>query len=90
MRNTLYYISSLIIVSANDDDEEEDFLTIKRKNIELEDIDEELELNTSSKIKNKKAVTKAAIAKKILKKKIIPNKKTNFDDEGQVILTLIF
>lgn len=32
----------------------------------------------------KKPVTKVAVAKKILKKKIIPNKKTLFDDEGQV------
>jgi len=37
--------------------------------------------NTSNK---KKFITKVALAKKILKKKIVPNKKTMFDDEGQV------
>lgn len=35
-------------------------------------------------VKSKKAVTKAAIAKKILRKKIVPNKKTTFNEEGQV------
>lgn len=32
----------------------------------------------------KKVITKVAVAKKILKKKIIPNKKTLFDDKGEV------
>lgn len=44
----------------------------------------------TSKSKQKKAVTKAAIAKKILKKKIVPNKKINFDEEGEVDLIFIF
>lgn len=36
----------------------------------------------------KKVITKVALAKKILKKKIVPNKKTMFDDEGQVRIIL--
>lgn len=51
-----------------------------------EDVDENLESVNRTK---KKAVTKAAVAKKILKKKIVPNKKTTFDDEGQVCVFII-
>lgn len=41
--------------------------------------------NEDEKTSNKKKfITKVALAKKILKKKIVPNKKTMFDDEGQV------
>lgn len=36
----------------------------------------------------KKSITKVALAKKILRKKIVPNKKTIFDDEGQVRIIL--
>ncbi|KAJ8668431.1 hypothetical protein QAD02_010094 [Eretmocerus hayati] len=73
----------------NFDDNEDDLLTVKRKNIDIDDELpeklEDIELE-SAKSKQKKAVTRAAIAKKILKKKIVANKKTNFDEEGQEIL----
>ncbi|OXU20214.1 hypothetical protein TSAR_002576 [Trichomalopsis sarcophagae] len=74
---------------VDDDDDDGDILTIKRKNIEIDDIpsDDLDELNDGSlKSKSKKAVTKAALAKKILKKKIVPNKKINFDEEGQEVV----
>ncbi|KYN40655.1 putative ATP-dependent RNA helicase DDX10 [Trachymyrmex septentrionalis] len=67
------------------DSDDEDILTIKRKNIDIDDIPmtENEDKNTSNK---KKFITKVALAKKILKKKIIPNKKTIFDDEGQELV----
>ncbi|XP_011689102.1 PREDICTED: probable ATP-dependent RNA helicase DDX10 [Wasmannia auropunctata] len=67
-----------------DDSDDEDILTIKRKNIDVDDIPmTENEDKTSNK---KKSVTKVALAKKILRKKIVPNKKTVFDDEGQELV----
>ncbi|KAG5310707.1 DDX10 helicase, partial [Acromyrmex insinuator] len=67
------------------DSDDEDILTIKRKNIDIDDISmpENEDKNTSNK---KKFITKVALAKKILKKKIVPNKKTMFDDEGQELV----
>ncbi|KAG5325627.1 DDX10 helicase, partial [Pseudoatta argentina] len=67
------------------DSDDEDILTIKRKNIDIDDIPmpENEDKNTSNK---KKFITKVALAKKILKKKIVPNKKTMFDDEGQELV----
>lgn len=72
-----------------DDSDDDDILTIKRENIDLVDIPI---TEKDDKIANKKKIiTKAALAKKILRKKIIPNKKTTFDDEGQVrIIYIIF
>lgn len=66
-----------------DNSDDDDVLTIKRKNIDIDDIPivENDDKKTSSK---KKPVTKVALAKKILKKKIVPNKKITFDEEGQV------
>nr|XP_012144472.1 PREDICTED: probable ATP-dependent RNA helicase DDX10 [Megachile rotundata] len=69
-----------------DDSDNDDILTIKRKNVDIDDIvinDKDNEDEYSNK---KKVVTKAAVAKKILRKKIIPNKKTTFDDEGKELL----
>lgn len=68
-----------------DDSDDEDILTIKRKNIDVDDIPvtENEDKKTSNK---KKSVTKVALAKKILRKKIVPNKKTVFDDEGQELV----
>lgn len=69
-----------------DDSDNDDILTIKRKNIDIDDIvvpDKDNEDEYSNK---KKVVTKAAVAKKILRKKIVPNKKTTFDDEGKELL----
>ncbi|XP_071580333.1 probable ATP-dependent RNA helicase DDX10 [Temnothorax nylanderi] len=68
-----------------DDSDDEDILTIKRENIDIDDIP--ITENEDKKIsKEKKSVTKIALAKKILKKKIIPNKKIIFDDEGQELV----
>lgn len=66
-------------------------MTIKRKNINVDDLlpDVKDDGEEMLKSKQKKAVTKAALAKKILKKKIIPNKKTNFDEEGKVSLKIL-
>ncbi|KAL0099103.1 hypothetical protein PUN28_020269 [Cardiocondyla obscurior] len=67
------------------DDSDEDILTVKRKNIDIDDI--LITENEDSKTSNKKkSITKAALAKKILRKKIVPNKKTVFDDEGQELI----
>lgn len=67
---------------SDDSDDDNDVLTIKRKNIDLDDIP--AVENNDEKVSKKKLVTKVAVAKKILKKKIIPNKKTVFDEDGQV------
>ncbi|XP_039302207.1 probable ATP-dependent RNA helicase DDX10 [Solenopsis invicta] len=67
-----------------DDSDEEDILTIKRKNIDIDDIP--VVENEDKTLNKKKSVTKVALAKKILKKKIVPNKKTLFDDEGQEVV----
>lgn len=70
-----------------DDSDGEDILTIKRKNIDIDDIP--MTENEDKKSSNKKkSVTKVALAKKILRKKIVPNKKIMFDDEGQVRIIL--
>ncbi|XP_018306347.1 probable ATP-dependent RNA helicase DDX10 [Mycetomoellerius zeteki] len=67
------------------DSDDEDILTIKRKNIDIDDIP--MTENEDEKTSNKKKfITKVALAKKILKKKIVPNKKTMFDDEGQELI----
>ncbi|KAG7212190.1 hypothetical protein KM043_012530 [Ampulex compressa] len=69
----------------DDDSDEDDILTVKRKNIEIDDIPAAA-IEEDSTLNKKKAITKAAIAKKILRKKIVPNKKTTFDDEGQELI----
>lgn len=72
-----------------DDSDDEDILTIKRKNIDIDDIS--IEENEDKRTSNKKkSITKVAVAKKILRKKIIPNKKIMFDDEGQVRIILYY
>lgn len=63
------------------DDENENFLTIKRRNHEI-DIEPVDEVNETAG-KKSKLLTKAAIAKKMLKKNILPNRKTLFDEEGE-------
>ncbi|XP_043262724.1 probable ATP-dependent RNA helicase DDX10 isoform X2 [Colletes gigas] len=72
---------------AFDDSDDDEILTVKRKNI---DIDEVLPIVTADDknlgTSKKKAITKAAVAKKVLKKKIVPNKKIAFDDEGKELL----
>ncbi|XP_046610234.1 probable ATP-dependent RNA helicase DDX10 [Neodiprion virginianus] len=78
-----------------DSDSDENILTVKRRDIDIQDDNDSLNDHTedeytenidNTNTAKKKAVTKAALAKKILKKKIVANKKTTFDDEGQVIV----
>ncbi|XP_003493771.1 probable ATP-dependent RNA helicase DDX10 [Bombus impatiens] len=71
---------------ALDDSDDDDILTVKRKNINLDDIPIEISDKQDENANKKKAVTKAAIAKKILRKKIVPNKKITFDDRGEELL----
>ncbi|OAD61872.1 putative ATP-dependent RNA helicase DDX10 [Eufriesea mexicana] len=68
------------------DDSDDDVLTVKRKNIDLDDIPITVNEKENEGLNKKKAVTKASVAKKILRKKIVPNKKINFDDEGQELV----
>lgn len=68
-----------------DDSDDEDILTIKKKNIDIDDIPM---IENEDRKNKKKSITKVALAKKILRKKIVPNKKTMFDDEGQVRIIL--
>ncbi|XP_011495146.1 PREDICTED: probable ATP-dependent RNA helicase DDX10 [Ceratosolen solmsi marchali] len=76
--------------NLNTNNNVDDILTIKRRDI---DIDVSLEKtkndNEVFELKYKKTITKAALAKKILKKKIVPNKKINFDEEGQEVIDQI-
>lgn len=67
----------------DDSDSELDVLKVKRRDHELEIEIPSPEENVHQNTK-KKVVTKVAVAKKILKKKIIANKKTLFNDEGEV------
>ncbi|XP_012533091.1 probable ATP-dependent RNA helicase DDX10 isoform X1 [Monomorium pharaonis] len=67
-----------------DDSDDEDILTVKRKNVDIDDIP--VIENENKKTNKKKSITNVALAKKILKKKIVPNKKTLFDNEGQEII----
>lgn len=72
---------------AFDNSDDDDILTIKRKNIDIDDdIPDIISKKDNEGSNKKKAITKAAVAKKILKKKIVPNKKTTFDEEGEEVL----
>lgn len=66
------------------DDSDDDILTVKRKNINLDDIQIAITDKQDKGLNKKKAVTKAAVAKKVLRKMIVPNKKVTFDDKGEV------
>lgn len=76
----------------DDDDDGDNFLTIKKKSVQVDDntddeeIIKELSANESKSKNKKKPLTKPAVAKKILKKKIKPNQKIAFDDEGAPII----
>lgn len=70
-----------LYVADSDDD---DILTVKRKNINIDDIPNIANNDEDENSNKKKVVTKAAVAKKILRKKIVPNKKITFDEEGKV------
>ncbi|XP_057342176.1 probable ATP-dependent RNA helicase DDX10 isoform X2 [Microplitis mediator] len=81
-------------INHDDSDNDDDFLTIKKKNVQIEDGDpdefaedfNDTPIDIHIKSKKKKVITKAAAAKKILHKKIIPNKKTIFDEEGKEVI----
>ncbi|XP_029041721.2 probable ATP-dependent RNA helicase DDX10 [Osmia bicornis bicornis] len=68
------------------DSDDDDILTVKRKNINIDDIPNIVNDDEDENSNKKKVVTKAAVAKKILRKKIIPNKKITFDEEGKELL----
>ncbi|CAK9816338.1 Probable ATP-dependent RNA helicase DDX10 [Anthophora quadrimaculata] len=69
-----------------DDSDNDDILTVKRKNINIDDITIADTDNKGENLNKKKVITKAALAKKILRKKIVPNKKITFDEEGEELL----
>lgn len=78
------------VESSDDDDDDDDtgFLTIKRKDHEIQ-IDQLPDIPPIEEVKSKtkpKTVTKAALAKRIVKKKIQSNKKVQYDDDGSVIV----
>ena len=70
---------------SEDSNSDDDILTVKRKDHELADEEVPLEDLSENTITKKKPVTKVAAAKKILKKKIVANKKTVFNEEGEVL-----
>lgn len=72
------------------DDDEDDFMRIKRRDheIEVDTLPEVPDLEEIKSKKQKKVVTKAALAKKLIKKKILPNKKVEFDEEGNELETV--
>lgn len=64
------------------DSEEEDFLTVKKKDVNIDHVP----INEDSLSKKKsKPLTKAAVAKKILKRKIKVNTQVKFTEEGEMI-----
>lgn len=69
----------------DEEDSDDDILTIKRKDIDIDNIST-IEIDDNNTSKKKKAVTKAAVAKKILKKQIIANKKVMFGDGGEELV----
>lgn len=75
--------------SSDEDDDEDDFMRIKRRDHEIEEetLPEVPDLAEIKSRKQKKAVTKAALAKKLIKKKILPNKKVEFDEDGNEMET---
>ncbi|XP_043523949.1 probable ATP-dependent RNA helicase DDX10 [Frieseomelitta varia] len=68
------------------DDSDDDIFTVKRKNINLDDVQIGITDKQDEGLNKKKAVTKAAAAKKVLRKMIVPNKKITFDDKGEELL----
>ncbi|CAK9798512.1 Probable ATP-dependent RNA helicase DDX10 [Anthophora plagiata] len=69
-----------------DDSDNDDILTVKRKNINIDDIPIVDTDHKGENLNQKKVITKTALAKKILRKKIVPNKKVTFDEEGEELL----
>lgn len=71
-------------------DEDDDIFTIKRRDHEIteDSLPEVLDLEQIRGMKKEKVLTKAAMAKKLIKKKILPNKKIEYDEEGNVVATM--
>lgn len=84
-----FYIYIYVFLFFIDDSDNDDILTVKRKNINLDDIPVAINDKEDEASNKKKAVTKAAVAKKILRKKILPNKKIIFNEEGKVRFSLV-
>lgn len=68
-------------------DEDDEIFTIKRRDHEIteDSLPDVADLAEIKGAKKEKVVTKAALAKKLIKKKILPNKKTEFDEEGNEV-----
>lgn len=76
------------VQSSDDDDDDNGFLTIKRKDHQIQ-IDQLPEIPPIEEVKSKtklKALTKVALAKRIVKKKIMSNTRLQYDDDGGVIV----
>lgn len=76
------------VQSSDDDDDDNGFLTIKRKDHQIQ-IDQLPEIPPFEEVKSKtklKALTKVALAKRIVKKKIMSNTRLQYDDDGGVIV----
>lgn len=76
-------LSSLM---ADDSDEDAGLMTLKRKDHEIEESEDETPLEDVKEKKKGKLITKAALAKKLIKKKIVPNKKIQYDEEGNEVV----
>lgn len=83
--NVHNFIKIVLIILYYADDSDDDLLTVKRRNIDIDDMSDTIENIKDDKSNKKKIITKVAVAKKILKKKIIPNSKKTFGDDGMVI-----
>lgn len=71
---------------ADDSDDDAGLLTIKRRDHDIEDSDDALPMEDIKEARKEKLITKAALAKKIIKKKIVPNKKVQYDEDGNQIV----
>jgi ATP-dependent RNA helicase DDX10/DBP4 len=70
---------------ADDSDDDAGLMILKRKDHDIEDSGNEEPLEDIKEARKEKLVTKAALAKKIIKKKIVPNKKIQYDEEGNEV-----
>lgn len=71
---------------ADDSDEDAGLMTIKRRDHEIEESEDETPLEDIKEARKTKRVTKAALAKKIIKKKIVANKKIQYDEDGKEVI----
>lgn len=76
----------LYALMADDSDDDAGLMTLKRKDHGIEESDDATPMEDIKEARKEKLITKAALAKKIIKKKIIPNKKTQYDEEGNEIV----